>query len=464
MLYSSTRGQDNNVSFLNVLLNGLSKDGGLYVPNSFPKIKKQDLIRLKHLSYSELAFEITKDFVLSDDISKDDYRNIVKKTYGKEFSKDIISIDSLNNKEHILNLFHGPTFAFKDYALQLLGNLYDFILKSKKLKLTILGATSGDTGSAAIYGCSKSTRANVFVLFPKGKVSEIQRKQMTTYDSDNVTNIEVEGNFDDCQKWVKDFFKLNNRIRKYNLAAINSINWVRILGQLVYYFWSYLRVEDKFNPINFVVPTGNFGNVYAGFVCKIMGLPIKKLIVCSNRNDILTRFFLTGRMKKEKVFKSLSPSMDIQVSSNFERLLFYYIKDGTRVDNLFTKLEKNGEFKVNNQILSLILNEFYGGMLSDEDTLKAIKAIFVNHNIIVDPHTAVGYSVGKKILSDKDKRIYFATAHYSKFFETVSKSVNKKLTYPIEFRKILKKKERFITMTNSIKCLKKVIDEYNTEP
>ena len=244
MLYSSTRGQDNNVSFFNVLLNGLSTDGGLYVPNRLPKIKNEDLIKFKHLSYSELAFEITKDFVISDEISKNDYWYIVKKTYGKEFGKDIISMENLNDKEYILNLFHGPTFAFKDYALQLLGNLYDFILKKKKINITILGATSGDTGSAAIYGCSKSERANVFILFPKGKVSEIQRKQMTTYDRNNVTNIEVEGNFDDCQKLVKDFFKLNNRVKKYNLAAINSINWVRILGQLVYYFWSYLKVEN----------------------------------------------------------------------------------------------------------------------------------------------------------------------------------------------------------------------------
>ena len=464
MLYSSTRGQDNNVSFFNVLLNGLSTDGGLYVPNRFPKIKNEDLIKFKNLSYSELAFEITKDFVISDEITKDDYWSIVKKTYGKEFGKDIISMENLNDKEYILNLFHGPTFAFKDYALQLLGNLYDFVLKKKKIKITILGATSGDTGSAAIYGCSKSERANVFILFPKGKVSEIQRKQMTTYDSNNVTNIEVEGNFDDCQKLVKDFFKLNNKLKKYNLAAINSINWVRILGQLVYYFWSYLKVEEKLDLINFVVPTGNFGNVYAGFICKIMGLPIKKLLVCSNRNDILTRFFLTGRMKRERVFKSFSPSMDIQVSSNFERLLFYYIKDGLKVDSLFTKLEKNGEFKVNKKTLSLILNEFNGGKLSDIETLEAIKEIFVNHNIIADPHTAVGYSVGKKILRDKDKRIYLATAHYSKFFEIVSKSVNKKLSYPVEFRKLLKKKERFITIKNNMKYLKKVIDEKTKEP
>ena len=456
MLFSSTRGQDKNLTFIEVMLNGLAKDGGLYVPNNIPRLKKKDFDRFRGLSYSDLAFEITKKFVICDEISEIDYKNIVKKTYSNEFDKNIISLNKLNSNEYILNLYHGPTLAFKDYALQLLGNLYDFVLKKKKIKLTVIGATSGDTGSAAIYGCSKSKRVQMFILFPKEKISVIQRKQMTTFNNPNVRCISVNGNFDDCQKLVKDFFKSNNKKKIYNLAAINSINWVRILGQIVYYFWSYFQVERQ-NSINYVVPTGNFGNVYAGFVSKVMGLPIDKLIVCSNKNDILTRFLSTGFMEKKKVFKSLSPSMDIQISSNFERLMFFYLKDGLKVANLFKKLEESGEFSVEKKILSLILKEFNGGKVTDNETLNAIKRLFNNFGIISDPHTAVGYSVGRKKLDESEKRIYLSTAHFSKFIDTVSKATSKKLKYPSKLKKILKKREEFLTIKNNIKDLQKII-------
>ena len=232
MLYSSTRGEDNNRSFTDVLLNGLASDGGLYIPNSIPFYNKRELKLLSKLSYHELAFELTKQY-LSQDIPENEYKKICKKTYEHSFGKEVISIIRLNENEFISNLFHGPTFAFKDFALQLLGNIYEFVLNEKKINLTIIGATSGDTGSAAINGCSKSRRIKMFILFPEGKVSEVQRKQMTTFLKSNVLNIAVRGNFDDCQKLVKDFFKMNNENRKINLAAVNSINWVRIMGQIV---------------------------------------------------------------------------------------------------------------------------------------------------------------------------------------------------------------------------------------
>ena len=461
MLYSSTRGQDNNLDFVQVMLNGLAKDGGLYVPNKIPKINKKRLESLRDLPYHQIAFEVTKDFVISDDISIDDYQLILNKTYSRKFGKEIISLDKLNENEFILNLFHGPTFAFKDYALQLLGNLYDFILEKKKIKLTIIGATSGDTGSAAVYGCSKSKRTHIFILFPKDRVSNIQRRQMTTFNKPNVTNIAVEGNFDDCQKLVKDFFKLNQEKKKYNLAAINSINWVRILGQIVYYFWSYYQVEKKFVPLNFVVPTGNFGNVYAGFVSKCMGLPIKKLVVCSNKNDILTRFFSTGSMIKRRVLKSLSPSMDIQVSSNFERLIFYYLKNGNKTSELFNEMEEKGKFSISKKLLSSILKEFLGGKLSDDMTTQTIKKIYQKYDIITDPHTAVGYSVGKKLLENHDKRIYLSTAHYSKFFDTVNDNIDKNIFYPDKLKNILKKKEKYICIKNDLADLENVIKKKN---
>ena len=459
MLYSSTRGKDNNINFVKVMLNGLAKDGGLYVPNNIPKISKKKLQELKSLSYVDLAYEVTKDFVVSKDISREEYRLILKKTYSKKFGDEIINIDRLNNNEFILNLFHGPTFAFKDYALQLLGNLYDFILKKKNLKLTIIGATSGDTGSAAIYGCSKSEKINMFILFPKSKVSEVQRRQMTTFGAHNVTNISVKGNFDDCQKLVKDLFNKNNQSMEYNFAAINSINWVRILGQIIYYFWSYFKVEKNMNPINYVVPTGNFGNVYAGFISKRMGLPIKKLIVCSNKNDILTRFLSNGIMEKKVARESISPSMDIQVSSNFERLLHHFLKDSKKLSNLINKMDQEGKYSVPKKLLTEILEEFVGGSVSDNKTKKSIKKIYDDFNIVTDPHTAVGYSIGKKLLKNNEKRIYLSTAHFSKFFNTVSNALNIRLKYPQKMKEILRKKEQYLTINNEIKEIKKVIDE-----
>ena len=463
MLYSSTRGKDNNKNFVQVMLNGLAKDGGLYVPNNIPKISKRKLHELKNLSYVDLAYEVTKDFVVSKDISKEEYKLILKKTYNKKFGEKIISIDKLNNNEFILNLFHGPTFAFKDYALQLLGNLYDYVLKKKKLNLTIIGATSGDTGSAAIYGCSKSKKINMFILFPKNKVSEIQRKQMTTFSAANVTNVSVRGNFDDCQKLVKDLFNKNTKSMEYNFAAINSINWVRILGQIIYYFWSYFKVEKNMIPINYVVPTGNFGNVYAGFISKRMGLPIKKLIVCSNKNDILTRFLSNGVMEKKLTRQSLSPSMDIQVSSNFERLIYHFLKNSKKVSNLINKMDKKGKYSVSKKLLTEILKEFSGGSISDNKTKKSIKRIYEEFNIVTDPHTAVGYSVGKSLLKNDEKRVYLSTAHFSKFFDTVSNSLKIRLVYPKKMKKILEKKESFLTISNEIDEIKKVIDDKTSQ-
>ena len=308
MYYSSTRGKRQDIGFIQAMLNGLAKDGGLFVPKNIKKLTHSQLVEISKLNYEKLAFEITKLFIGINDIDQNDYKQICEKTYSENFGREIISLNKLEENEFILNLYHGPTFAFKDFALQLLGNLYDHVLKKRKINLTILGATSGDTGSAAISGCQKAKNAKIFILFPYKKVSEIQRKQMTTNTNKNVFNIAVKGNFDDCQKLVKDFFGLNSKTQKYNLAAINSINWVRIMGQIVYYFWSYFRVEKNLNQINYVVPTGNFGNVYAGFVSKCHGAyQIKKLIVSSNKNDILTRFFSSGEMKKresESIFKS----------------------------------------------------------------------------------------------------------------------------------------------------------------
>ena len=456
MIYSSTRGSDINLKFGDVLLNGLAKDGGLYVPNSLKFYSEKELDFLRELDYPNLVFELTKDFVL-DEISESEYKKICINSYNKSFGKEIISFDKLDQYKYIANLFNGPTYAFKDFALQLLGNIYEYVLKKKKIKLTILGATSGDTGSAAIHGCAKSDNVKIFILFPYNKVSEIQRKQMTTVKKKNVFNIAVKGNFDDCQRMVKNYFKFNNENKKINLAAVNSINWVRIMGQIVYYFWSYFRVTRKFEPLSFVVPTGNFGNAYAGYISKKMGLPIKKIIISSNKNDILTRFFKTGIMEIKKTLTSLSPSMDIQISSNFERLLFDFYENGKVIKKLFCKLENKKEFLVAETHLKEMRKTFGYGKLSDSETKKTISQIYNKYKLIIDPHTAVGISVGDKELNNKEKRIYLATAHYSKFIKTVKESVKKKVDYPVKLEKILKKTEKFKIIENDIDQLKKLI-------
>ncbi len=460
MFYSSTRGIDKNRRFKEVLLNGLAKDGGLYVPESLKEFSTKELVSLKKLNYPELAFEVTKDFI-SKDIPTDVYKEICYQTYSKVFGKNIISINKLGTNEYIANLFHGPTYAFKDFALQLLGNIYDFILKKEDKKLTIIGATSGDTGSAAIHGCSQSNKIKIFILFPKGKVSQIQRRQMTTFNKSNVFNIAVNGNFDDCQKLVKDFFNINNKKKEVNLAAVNSINWVRIMGQIVYYFWSFFKVSNNLNPISFVVPTGNFGNAYAGFISKKMGLPIKSIVVSSNKNDILTRFFMSGKMIVKNTKKSLSPSMDIQVSSNFERLLFDYISEGKTISKLFKELDNKGEFEICEENLKKIKCVFKSGKLDDKNTKETIKILNDKYNIIVDPHTAVGIAVGQKELSNHEKRVYLATAHYGKFLKTINLSLNKKINYPIKLGKLINKKEKYFEIDNKIEDFKNFVLKNN---
>ena len=457
MLFSSTRGGDQNVRFSDVLINGLAKDGGLYVPNQFKYFDLKKIITFKDLKYFELAHTITYDFV-KDSISSQDYLKICKKTY-EEFSKNkILSHTKLDNNELILNLFHGPTLAFKDFALQLLGNIYDFFLKKMKTKLTIIGATSGDTGSAAIEGCSKSELVKIFILFPHEKVSEIQRRQMTTFKKKNVFNIAIKGDFDDCQNLVKSLFERNNKNKKFNFAAVNSINWVRIMGQIVYYFWSYLNNLDRDKKINFVVPTGNFGNIYAGYVAKKMGLPINKLIVASNANDVLPRFYKTGIMTKRKTIKTLSPSMDIQISSNFERLLFDFSKN-LNIKELFNSLKKDGSFLVNGRKLKEIKNFFYFGSVSDTDTANTIKKIFNDYKIIIDPHTAVGINLGRSILKSENLNIYLATAHYGKFIDTINETLKRKVDLPKKLKSLHQKEEEFKVIENNLNVIENFIGE-----
>ena len=297
----------------------------------------------------------------------------------------------------------------------------------------------------------------MFILFPKNKVSEVQRKQMTTFQASNVTNISVKGNFDDCQKLVKDLFNRNSKSLEYNFAAINSINWVRILGQIIYYFWSYLKVEKNMIPINYVVPTGNFGNVYAGFISKRMGLPIKKLIVCSNKNDILTRFFSNGVMKKKVARESLSPSMDIQVSSNFERLLFQiYDNNSEKIIEIMEDI-KNNEFNLDDIALKKIQKDFLSESLNEKEILDIIKKVYKNYKVVIDPHTAIGVGAVKKM--KKKNFVVLATAHPCKFPNAIFKSIEKKVDLPNHLKGILNQKEEYEVFQNDLESLKSYIKD-----
>jgi threonine synthase len=320
MNYISTRNNKKNFSFTDVFLKGLADDGGLFVPKKIPSYSLKDFETLKNLNYRELTENIILKFC-GDEFDKNEIKEIVKNSYKSFRAKNVVEIKKLG-KLHLLELFHGPTLAFKDIAMQVIGNMYEKILKKLNLKINIIVATSGDTGAAAISAIKERNNIKIFVLHPENKVSKVQRKFMTTTNSDNVYNIALDGNFDECQEFVKNMFADKNFSNLINMSGVNSINWARIVVQVVYYFFSYFKTATAGEKINFVVPTGNFGDIYAGYVAKKMGLPINKLVIATNNNDILRRVINTGIYKPSKVEHTVSPSMDIQVASNFERLIF----------------------------------------------------------------------------------------------------------------------------------------------
>ncbi|OHC80330.1 MAG: threonine synthase, partial [Rhodospirillales bacterium RIFCSPLOWO2_01_FULL_65_14] len=321
MKYISTRGKAPVLGFDDVLLGGLARDGGLYVPGAWPRFSQADIAKFKGLPYAELAIRVMRPF-MAGSVAESVLPSLVDQAYGVFDTAEVAPMKEIGPDEWLLELFHGPTLAFKDMALQFLGPLFDHVLKARGEWVTVVGATSGDTGSAAIEGCRDRDAIEIFILHPKDRVSEVQRRQMTTVPSANVHNVAIKGTFDDCQDLVKAMFNDRAFRDRHRLTAFNSINWARVMAQIVYYFWAAVRLGPPKRPVAFAVPTGNFGNVFAGYAARAMGLPVGQLVVGSNRNDILTRFFETGVMQVGEVHPTLSPSMDIQVSSNFERLLF----------------------------------------------------------------------------------------------------------------------------------------------
>jgi len=453
--YISTRNKNLSFSFKEVFLKGLAPDGGLFIPKKIKKYSKNELKKIAKLNYIDLTKEILSKFC-GKDLQEKELENIIRKSYSNFSTKDVVNLKKVG-KVSVIELFHGPTLAFKDIAMQPIGNIYEKFIKLDNKKINIIVATSGDTGSAAIAGLNGKSNINVFVLHPENRISNIQRRLMTTVDSKNVFNIAVKGNFDDCQRLVKDMFADKKFREKTNMSAVNSINWARIIFQVVYYFFVGLKFLNK--PISFSVPTGNFGDVYAGYIAKKMGLPIKKLIVATNQNDILSRVINSGEYKPAKTKPSISPSMDIQVASNFERLLYDIVEeDDAKVKSLMYKLKNEGGYSLNNKEISHIKNDFSASTISDKSTKETLKRVYDENQVLIDPHTATAFK-SAEINSAGEEMLILGTAHPCKFSETVQEITGFKPQIPENIKNILNKKERYVTLDSDIHVVKNYILE-----
>ena len=457
MNYISTRNSSNSFKFKDVFIKGLADDGGLYIPKSLHKYSQKDLNSFEGLQYTELAKKIINPF-LGDFISENDLSNIIDKSYSVFRKKNVVELNKVGDRS-VLELFHGPTLAFKDVAMQLLGNFYEYYLKNTNEKINIVVATSGDTGAAAIDAIKGKKNVNIFVLHPHNKVSPIQRKLMTTGDEKNVFNVAINGNFDDCQNLVKAMFADKIFSTSINMSGVNSINWARIIAQSVYYFYSYFLIKDRSQPINFSVPTGNFGDVYAGYLAKKMGLPINKFVVATNQNDILHRAISKGEYYVEKVSETTSPSMDIQLASNFERLLFDINNyDDVETDSVMRDIKEKGRYIIDKKKLEKINNDFISARVSEEEVLKTIKDVHEKYKTILDPHTAIGYNAFDKV-NLRGNNVVLATAHPCKFPDAIKKSINLTSELPKELMFILDKKENYDIIDNNLSKIKKHIEE-----
>ena len=451
MKYLSTRNNNLDFSFFEILFQGLSKDGGLFLPHEWPLL---DINSLKNKTYEELAIEVIHPYV-SDEISKNDLKKIIDDSYKHFSNPKIAPVTRIEQNKYILELFYGPTFAFKDYALQFLGNLFKYALPKASKKLTVLGATSGDTGSAAIHAFRGKKDINVFILHPHNRVSEVQRRQMTTIQDDNIFNIAIKGTFDDCQKIVKELFIDDELQQHTSLTAINSINWARLMAQVVYYFWAYLQIDEQ--EINFIVPSGNFGNVFSANVAKRMGLPINQLHITTNQNDILHSSIKNGLMKKNVVTQTYSPSMDIQVSSNFERQLFESSgRDSKTINNIFHEFSKNNLYRFDKKIQHDLQSNYSTTAVSNDETLNAIKQIKQKYNYLADPHT----STGLHVLLEKEVSspwVSLACAHPAKFGDAIEKATGEPPIMPKDLSKLFDKEEKMTILDNNKDILKSLI-------
>ena len=457
MEYISTRNSSKTFNFKEVFIKGLADDGGLFIPKSLNKFSEAEIDSFKKLSYQDLAKNIIFSFI-GDFMSENDLSRIIDKSYSVFREKNVVKLIKVGDRS-VLELFHGPTLAFKDVAMQLLGNFYEYYLNNENEKINIVVATSGDTGAAAIDAIKGKKNVNIFVLHPHNRVSSVQRKLMTTGKEQNVINIAINGNFDDCQNLVKSMFAdkiFSNEIR---MSGVNSINWARIIAQSVYYFYSYFLVEDKDRPLNFSVPTGNFGDVYAGYLAKKMGLPINKLVVATNQNDILHRAISKGSYEVEKVTETISPSMDIQIASNFERLIYDLNDcDDAQTINAMKDIREKGKYIIDQERLNKINTDFLSSKMSEEEVLETIKKVYDKFDIVLDPHSAIGYGAFDKV-NLSGNNIVLATAHPCKFPDAIKNAINLKAELPKELMYILSEKENFDIIDNNIDKVKQHIKE-----
>ena len=458
MKYCSTRNSKLNKTFDEIIIEGLASDGGLYMPKSWPKINTNEIFNNKDITYPDLATLILSNYV-GDTISKSELENIANDTYKVFTNKKVAPLINFENNKYVLELFHGPTYAFKDYPLQMLGNLFQYYLKKKNKNITVIGATSGDTGSAAIDACKNKDNINIFILHPKNKTSDIQRKQMTTITSKNVFNIAINGTFDDCQNIVKSLFVSDDLKKITTLSAINSINWARIASQSVYFFWAYLQASQFNKKVNFIIPTGNFGNVYAAHTAGIMGLPINKLYVATNSNDIMHRTITNGDMSLKDVKSTISPSMDIQISSNFERQLFESLEyNSLKLSDLMKSFMTNKKYDLKGKIHDNLKLYYKSKGVNDELTTKTIKEFYNKFNYIADPHTATSLNILGDLDND-DINIALACAHPAKFPNSIKDSIGLFPEQPKKLKNMMDSEEKYIDLKNSTELVKNYIIE-----
>jgi len=452
MNYVSTRNNKNELNFKDVFIKGLADDGGLFVPKNVKSLNSEDLDKLRNLSYNDLACEILNLFC-SDFINKKDLKTIITKSYSTFREKEVVKISNLGSIK-LLELYHGPTLAFKDIAMQFIGNLYDYYLSKNNDFLNVVVATSGDTGAAAIDAIKGKNNMNIFVLHPNNKISKVQRKLMTTGNEKNVFNIAIDGNFDDCQNLVKAMFSDLEFSKSIKMTGVNSINWARIIAQAVYYFYTCFKLNSS-KPISFSVPTGNFGDVFAGYLAKKMGLPIDKLIVATNQNDILHRAISKGEYISKKVEQTISPSMDIQLASNFERLIYYINNSNSEITAEIMKKIKENVYQIEKINLESIQKDFVSESCNENETLDIIKKYYEKDNVILDPHTAVGVGVANKLsLNDC---VVLSTAHPCKFPDATENAIKKHENLPKELEHVLNKDENFEVLKNDIEVVKNFV-------
>jgi threonine synthase len=429
MRYISTRGGIQPIPFKDAVMMGLATDGGLLLPESYPHVSGEVLESWRGLSYPQLAFQVISPFV--GDIPADVLKGLIDRSYATFTHPEVTPVVQQNGV-YILELFHGVTLAFKDVALQFLGNLFEQILAERGERINIVGATSGDTGSAAIHGVRGKKGITIFILHPQGKTSPVQALQMTTVTDANVHNIAINGTFDDCQDMVKALFNDLEFKEKYSLGAVNSINWARVLAQVVYYFWAWLRVTDSgLKPVSFSVPTGNFGDIFAGHVAVRMGLPVEKLLLATNENNILTRFINRGDYSLSGVVATVSPSMDIQLASNFERYLYHlYQERPEKVRAAFAELREQGSISFSETEMQRVRADFCSVSVNQAQTLETIASFYRETGYLLDPHTAVGVSAARELLPADTARVCLATAHPAKFGEAVEKATGSQAPVP----------------------------------